>query len=139
MLHNNLNFITSLMVIPNNFHNKSSKCSWFWWMGYLCHDEPLRKKTLAKYFVSFLIWKIAILVIKDTSNCLQNRAILNKPCPLLSWIKKALRSRIGREASWPMRIIETFSSKQRYLYLSLADRKVVEFQNNIDRRRYLVW
>ena len=40
---------------------------------------------------------------------------------------------------WPKGDIETFPSKQKYLYLSLVDRKVAEFQHNIDRRRYLVW
>ena len=38
-----------------------------------------------------------------------------------------------------MRNIERFSSKQMYLYLSLVERNVAEFYNNIDRRRYLVW
>ena len=50
-----------------------------------------------------------------------------------------LQSFIGRMASWPMRNIETFSSKQMYLYLSLVEKKVTEFYHNIDRRRYLVW
>ena len=38
-----------------------------------------------------------------------------------------------------MRNIETFPSKQMYLYLSLVERKVAEFYHNIDRRLYLVW
>ena len=46
---------------------------------------------------------------------------------------------IGRVASRPMRCIETFPSKQMYLYPSLVERKVTEFYHNIDRRRYLVW
>ena len=37
-----------------------------------------------------------------------------------------------------MRNIETFPSKQMYLYLSLAKRNEVEIYHNIDRRRYLV-
>ena len=50
-----------------------------------------------------------------------------------------LLSPIRRVASWPMRNIETFPSKQMYLYLSLVERKVTEFYHNIERRRYLVW
>ena len=50
-----------------------------------------------------------------------------------------LQSPIGRMASWPMRNIKTFPSKQMYLYLSLVERKEAEFYHNIDRRRYLVW
>ena len=50
-----------------------------------------------------------------------------------------LQSSIGRMASWPMRNIKTFPSKQMYLYLSLVERKEAEFYHNIDRRRYLVW
>ena len=50
-----------------------------------------------------------------------------------------LQSPIGRMASWPMRNIKTFSSKQMYLYLSLVERKEAEFYHNIDRRCYLVW
>ena len=46
---------------------------------------------------------------------------------------------IGQMASRPMRNIETFPSKQMYLYLSLVERKVVEFYHNIDGRCYLVW
>ena len=38
-----------------------------------------------------------------------------------------------------MRNIETYPSKQMYLYLSLVKRKVAEFYHNIGRRRYLVW
>ena len=38
-----------------------------------------------------------------------------------------------------MRNIDTFPSKQMYLYLSLVERKVAEFYHNRDRRRYLVW
>ena len=38
-----------------------------------------------------------------------------------------LLSPIGRVASRPMRNIETFPSKQVYLYLSLVERKVAEF------------
>ena len=41
-----------------------------------------------------------------------------------------LLSPIGRVASWPMRNIETFPSKQMYLYLSLVERKVAEFYHN---------
>ena len=48
-----------------------------------------------------------------------------------------LSSPIGRVDSWPMRNIETFPSKQIYLYLSLVKRKVAEFYHNIDS--YLVW
>ena len=50
-----------------------------------------------------------------------------------------LLSPIGQMASRPMRNIETFPSKQMYLYLSLVERKVTEFYHDIDRRRYLVW
>ena len=50
-----------------------------------------------------------------------------------------LLSPIGRVASRPMKNIETFPSKQMYLYLSLVERKVAEFYHNIDRRRNLVW
>ena len=50
-----------------------------------------------------------------------------------------LQSPIGRVASRPMRNIETFPSKQMYLYLSLVERKVAEFYHNMDRRHYLVW
>ena len=49
-----------------------------------------------------------------------------------------LQSPIGRMASWPMRNIKTFPSKQMYLYLSLVERKEAEFYHNINRRRYLV-
>ena len=38
-----------------------------------------------------------------------------------------------------MRNIETFPSKRMYPYLSLVERKVAEFFNNINRRRWLVW
>ena len=38
-----------------------------------------------------------------------------------------------------MRNIETFPSKQMYLYLSLVEREVAEFYHNIDRRSWLVW
>ena len=50
-----------------------------------------------------------------------------------------LLSPIGRVASRPMKNIETFPSKQMYLYISLVERKVAEFYHNIDRGRYLVW
>ena len=50
-----------------------------------------------------------------------------------------LLSPIGRVASRPIRNIEAFPSKQMYHYLSLVERKVAEFQHNIDIRRYLVW
>ena len=50
-----------------------------------------------------------------------------------------LQSLIGRMASRPMRNIETFPSKQMYLYLSLVERKEAEFYHNLDRRPYLVW
>ena len=50
-----------------------------------------------------------------------------------------LQSPIGRMASWPMRNIKTFPSKQMYLYLSLVERKEKEFYHNIDWRRFLVW
>ena len=41
-----------------------------------------------------------------------------------------LLSPIGRVASRPMRNIETFPSKQMYLYLSLVERKKAEFYHN---------
>ena len=50
-----------------------------------------------------------------------------------------LQSPIGWMASWPMRNIKTFPSKQMYLYLSLLERKEAEYYHNIDRRHYLVW
>ena len=50
-----------------------------------------------------------------------------------------LLSPIGRVASRPMRNIETFPSKQMYLYLSLDERKVAEFYLNIEGKRDLVW
>ena len=50
-----------------------------------------------------------------------------------------LQSPIGRMASWPMRNIYTFPSKQMYPYLSLVERKEPEFFHNVDSRRYLVW
>ena len=53
-------------------------------------------------------------------------------------IWKGLQSPIGRMASRPMRNIETFPSKQIYLYLSLVERKVAEFYHNMDGRHYLV-
>ena len=43
-----------------------------------------------------------------------------------------LQSPIGRMASWPMRNIKTFPSKQMYFYLSLVARKVAEFYHDID-------
>ena len=49
-----------------------------------------------------------------------------------------LLSPMGRMATQPMKHFETFPSKQIYLYLSLIERKEVEFYHNIDRRRYLV-
>ena len=53
-------------------------------------------------------------------------------------LESSSKCRIGREASWPMRNFETFPLKQKYLYLSLVEKKEAEFQHNIDRRRYLV-
>ena len=47
-----------------------------------------------------------------------------------------LLSPIGRVASRPMRNIETFPSKHMYLYLSLVERKVVEFYHNIVKMTY---
>ena len=49
-----------------------------------------------------------------------------------------LQSPIGRMASRPMRNIETFTSGQMYLHLTLVERKVTEFYHDIDRRRWLV-
>ena len=46
-----------------------------------------------------------------------------------------LQSLIGRMASRPMRNIETFPTKQMYLYLLLVERKVAEFYHNMDGRR----
>ena len=40
-------------------------------------------------------------------------------------------------ASWPMRNIKTFPSKQMYLYFSLVGRKEAEFYYNIDRRSWV--
>ena len=57
----------------------------------------------------------------------------------LGKLLNVLQSPIGRMASWPMRNIKTFPSKQMYLYLSLVERKEAEFYHNIDRRRWLVW
>ena len=50
-----------------------------------------------------------------------------------------LQSPIGQMASRPIGNIETFPSKQMYLYLPLVERKVVEFYHHIDGRCYLVW
>ena len=50
-----------------------------------------------------------------------------------------LQSLIGQMSFWPMRNIETFPSKQMYLYLSLVEKNVAQFYHNIGRRRYLVW
>ena len=47
-----------------------------------------------------------------------------------------LLSPIGRVASRPMRNIETFPSKQMYLYLSLVERKVAEFYHNMVKMTY---
>ena len=38
-----------------------------------------------------------------------------------------------------MRNIETFPSKQMYPYLSLVERRLTEFNLNIDRKHWLVW
>ena len=51
----------------------------------------------------------------------------------LGKVFNVLQSPIGRMASWPMRNIKTFPSKQMYLYLSLVERKEAEFYPNIDR------
>ena len=56
----------------------------------------------------------------------------------LGKVFNVLQSPIGRMASWPMKNIRTFFSKQRYLYLSLVERKEAEFYHNVDRRRNLV-
>ena len=50
-----------------------------------------------------------------------------------------LQSPIGWMASRPMRNIKTFPSNQMYLCPSLVERKVADFNHNIDRRRHLVW
>ena len=51
-----------------------------------------------------------------------------------------LLSPIGRVTSQPMRNIETFSSKQMYLYLLIGQEKSSRvLSHNMDRRRYLVW
>ena len=47
-----------------------------------------------------------------------------------------LQSPVGRMASWPMRNIKAYPSKQMYLYLSLVERKEAEFYHNIDRKGY---
>ena len=47
-----------------------------------------------------------------------------------------LQSLIGRMASRPMRNIETFPSKQMYLYLSLVERKVAEIYHNRVKMTY---
>ena len=49
-----------------------------------------------------------------------------------------LQSSIGGMATWPMRNIKTFPSKQMYLYLSLVERKEAEIYHNIGRMCYLV-
>ena len=70
---------------------------------------------------------------KDTSNCKGHQVIFTKPCLLLSWIYRALEyvaiSHWSR-GFWPMRNVETFPSKQMYLYLSLVERKVADFYHN---------
>ena len=57
----------------------------------------------------------------------------------LANLLNVLQSPIGRMASWPMRNIKTFPSKQMYLYLSLIKGKEAEFYHDIDRKRSLVW
>ena len=47
-----------------------------------------------------------------------------------------LLSPIGRVASRPMRIIDTFPSKHMYLYLSLVGREVAEFYHNMVKMTY---
>ena len=60
--------------------------------------------------------------------------------PTFGKLFNVLQSPIGRVASRPIRNIDTFPSKQMYLYLSLVERKEAEyFYHNIERRRYLVW
>ena len=48
-------------------------------------------------------------------------------------IFNVLQSLNGRIASRPMRNIETFPSKQMYLYLSLVKKKVADFNHYKDR------
>ena len=49
-------------------------------------------------------------------------------------------SRIGREASWPMRIVETFpQSICIFICHCMVERKIAEFYYNMDRRLYLVF
>ena len=64
---------------------------------------------------------------------------MKRPCLGFGKLFNLLLPPICRVASRPMRNIETFPSKQMYLYLSLVERKEAEFNHNIDRRRYLVW
>ena len=71
---------------------------------------------------------------KDTINCLQKNPFQpNQAYYCIGFWKllNVLLSGIAGEASWPMRIIETFPSKQMYLYLSLVERKVSEFYHNM--------
>ena len=64
---------------------------------------------------------------------------MKKPSLGFGKLFNVLQSLIGRMASQQIWNIETFPSKQMYLYLSLVEREVAEFYLNIDRRRYLVW
>ena len=73
--------------------------------------------------------------LKNTTTSFQNKLI--KPnhaysCLGFGKLFNVLQSPIGRVASQPMRNIERFPSKQMYLYLSLVERKVAEFYQNID-------
>ena len=81
--------------------------------------------------------RIAVLALihrvffdKDIMNYLQNNPFWpNHACSGL-WFGRlfnSLLSRIGGKASWPMRNVETFPSKQMYLYLSVVKRKVAQF------------
>ena len=58
------------------------------------------------------------------------RVTMKRPCLGFGKLFNVLQSLIGRMASRPMRNIETFPSKQMYLYLSLVERKVAEFYHN---------
>ena len=114
---------------------------------YLTSIFPLLALAQALSCFKLLTWRFAPTTYsscwskrfsRTLSNCLQNNPNHAYSCLGFKKLFNVLLSCIGREASWPMRNIETFPSKQMYLYLSLAKRNEVETYHNIDRRRYLV-
>ena len=117
---------------PNQKRYSSHPNHSFWYYNRM-HEAHDLGKTGHGYVLSHLSYK-------DTMNCLQNMSFnLTMPTLLLDLESffNLLQSCIGWEASWPMRDIETFPSKQIYLYLAFVKR-AAEFYRIIDRRRSLV-